>query len=130
MATGNIDLNDVPFIAIFSVAAAANLGFFTLPLPVIDLNAVLFTLGNGAGKLAITFAAIASLVSLAFAFYTNRLDRSELVGVEYWIVVATVGLVLATPFQIIIDTLMMNDTAAFVGWIIQSTGILSLSYSG
>ena len=127
---GRIDLNDVPFIGIFSVSAATNLGFFELPLPFFSLSDALFTLGQGEGQLAISIATIGSLISLAFAFYTNRLDRSQFSGIEYWIVIATVGLVLASPFKIIINTIMMNDTAAFVGWVVQSTGILALSYSG
>ncbi len=130
MATGSIDINDVPFIFVFAFAAAAGLGLFTVPLPLIDLDATLFTLGEGPGKLAITFATIASILSLGFTFYTNQLDYSALTTVEYWMVIATVGLVLATPFQIIINTVLPNQTAAFVAWIVQSSGVLALSYSG
>ena len=130
MATGSIDIEDIPFVFVFSFAAAAGLGLFVLPLPVIDLDATLFTLGEGAGKLAITFATIASLLSLAFTLYTNQLDYSAMSAVEYWIFLATVGLVLATPFDIIISTVLPNETAAFAAWIVQSTGVLVLSYSG
>jgi len=130
MATGSIDLVDIPFIGIFAFAAAAGLGLFVLPLPFIDLNMTLFEIGQGQGRLIVTLATILSIVSLGFTFYTNQLDFSRMTGVEYWIVIATIGLVLAAPFNVILETLLPNTTAAFIAWTIQSAGVTSLSYTG
>ena len=131
MATGSIDLNDIPFIFVFSFAAAANLGVFVLPLPAgISLTDSIWTIGSGQGALTITIAVVGSILALAATFYTNQLDYSSMKGVEYWIVIATVGLVLAAPFQVIINTLLPVQTAAFGAWCIQSIGVLALSYSG
>lgn len=130
MATGKLDLVDVPFGLIFAFASAGALGLSTIPVPFIDLSANLFVLGEGVGQIGFSFFSLLAVACLLFAVYTNRKDVSSMPTVEYWIVVATIGLVLAAPFNVIISTILPNTTAAFLAWGIQSSGYFLLSYSG
>ena len=130
MATGKFDLVDIPFGLIFAFASAGALGLSTIPFPFFDLSENVFVLGEGAGSIGFSFFSVLAVVSLLFALYTNRKDISSLPTVEYWVVLATIGLVVAAPFNVIISTILPTTTAAFVAWGIQSSGYFILSYSG
>ena len=130
MATGKLDLVDIPFGLIFAFATAGALGLGTIPFPFFDLSDNLFTLGSGVGRIGFSFFSLLSVLSLLFALYTNQRDISSMPTIEYWVTLATIGLVIAAPFNVIIETILPATTAAFIAWGIQTSGFFILSYSG
>jgi hypothetical protein len=92
----------------------------------------LFTIGAGTGDPAtITLGKVVALGALAGTIATNRTDFSRLTGVEMWVAIATIGLVLSPPFVPLLEFLLRsNMIAGSVALVIQAGGFFTISYLG
>jgi hypothetical protein len=130
MAFGRIDWDDRLFGAIFLLSSAVSVGLLTVPGTTL-FSDTLFTLGSGGAAVAVSISKAISFVALMATIATNRTDFSKLVGVEWWVAIATIGLVVAPPFMPLLDQLISQSVVAgSVAIALQAGGFAIISYLG
>jgi hypothetical protein len=135
MAYGRIDINDAVVSPFFVLASGVAAGLFELSLFGYDFSQALWT-GSGGASLSIanTVAIVALLVALLSNMNEHRGSGnplSQLDGIELWVAIATVGLVIAPPFVPTLEaTLGSSQMIGLIAVVIQAGGFYSLSYLG
>lgn len=129
MVRGEIDLNDAVVSPFIVLASGVQAGLSDLTLFGIDFVKPLFTLGSGADALLLTVANLFAITALAVAFAINRSSLRAFTEVEGFVAVATIALVLAPPFSLVIENLIQSSAiAGFATRVIQAAGFYSLWY--
>jgi len=126
MAFGKIDLNDSVVSPFFVISAAVAVSLVDFTIWGVDFSSPLLSFGS----VTISIAKAISIMALGTAFITNRPSFGKMGGVETWIALTTIGLVLFPPFFPILDSVLQHTSAALVSVIIQAGGFYSLSYLG
>jgi hypothetical protein len=94
-----------------------------------DLLGSVHTFTGGGDTASITPAMLGMIVILAFTMYSNDWSPSLYAGMDIWIIVVTVWLIIAPPFvpilEAMIETSMLPGLVAFL---IQVVGYGSASY--
>ena len=127
MASNTVDLIDVPSLFVFMAA-----GLFSLILKGqnisiagFDPTSALMTLP---GETVISAAMVLQIAALAAVFITNKPELDLSSGIEAWLFIATLALVVLPPFVPLLDALLGSVIAGIVAFIIQSFGISLLAY--
>lgn len=131
MAKKNLDLNDAVVSPFFVLASGVQAGLFSLVLFGFDFAAPIFTIGSGVGAIQLTIAKSIAIGALAVALATNKPNFSAMGGLQVWVAVATIGLILAPPFSPMLQSFIQtNAVAGIVALVVQSAGYYTLSYLG
>lgn len=127
MAKNTVDLIDVPSIIVFVVGGFVTLGFTgsSFVLWGFDPSAPVFTLP---GSTEISAAMVLQAAALGAVFVTNQPELDLSSGIEAWLFIVTLGLVIAPPFVPMLDTLLGMTAAGIVAFLIQSFGISIVAY--
>ncbi|MFD1585502.1 hypothetical protein ACFR9U_00790 [Halorientalis brevis] len=127
---GKLDLPDAVISPFFVLSSAIAMGLINFELMGFDLASTALEFTSDGYVSTVTYAGIISLLALLIAYATNRRDFSGMGFVELWVVVATVGLVIAPPFVPVLSGLLSNKFAGLIAVVIQAGGYYSLSYVG
>jgi hypothetical protein len=124
MAQGELDQNDFFAFPIFVVATLTNLGL-------LDLDVLSF-FGDTLleiGRVNVTIATGASIATLLWVLYTNDVGLRARSGLDFWIILVTIWLILVPPFVAEVDALVSGTQAgAIVAFLLQSAGYSAASY--
>lgn len=123
----NVNAADYLSFPVFIIAAAVSLGLLSSTILGFDLGAT-YSLGAGHG---FSVANIAAILSLGYVAYTN--DWSGNIawkGIQGWLVVSTVGLLIAPPFLPLLQNTLAQTPAAITALVIQAGGFVTFSYVG
>ncbi|MHB9288124.1 hypothetical protein ACKVMT_13925 [Halobacteriales archaeon Cl-PHB] len=126
MARGKVDMNDAVVSPFFVLSAAISVGIVQFDLYGFDFGAPLFSIGSA----DISTAMLISVLALVTAYATNRPDFTKMGGVETYVAIATLGLVVGPPFIPMLDAILGYTGAGLVALVIQSSGFYALSYLG
>lgn len=127
---GQLDIEDALLSPFFVLSSAIAVGLINLQLMGFNLASTALTFTSQGYTSTITYAGILSLIALLATYATNRRDFSGMGALELWVVIATIGLVIAPPFVPILGGLLNNTLAALVAVVVQAGGYYSLSYAG
>jgi len=127
---GKLDIPDAVVSPFFVLSSAIALGLVNFSLAGFDFASTALEFSGSGFTTTISYATIVSIIALATAYATNRRDFSRMGGLELWVVIATVALVITPPFVPILQTLLSNKVAGLVAIVIQAGGYYSLSYMG
>lgn len=131
MTRGKLDITDALMSPLFVISSAVGAGIISFAPYGFDISEPLLTLGSGAGAITLTLAKIISIAVVLAAFITNRPDFEAFTAVETWVVVATLGLILAPPFSPALENFIQASyITGSISVIIQSGGYYSLAYLG
>jgi len=132
MTRGKIDPVDLVAMPVFLLGSLIELDLLPVDsVPLLgDPAQVLFTLGSGAGSVEITLGTAMTLGALAVVAYTNEWDTAQLAGIQLWIIIATVGLIILPPFVPLLENWLSGSLAAVGALVIQTSGYTILSYVG
>ena len=123
-----INTMDYAALPVFIIAAAMSLGLLSATWVGFDFGATLLDLGSGHGFSAANLIAIATL---GYVAYTNDWNGDVAwMSIQGWLVIATVGLLIAPPFLPIVSDTIAAGPAAFVALAIQVGGFATFSYVG
>lgn len=129
---GRIDWDDRVASVFFLFGSAINAGVVKGP-SILGwyLGDVVYVLGSGPGAVEVTGAKVLALVALFGTIATNRTDFSKLVGIEYWIAITTIGLVIAPPFMPLVESLITGSIIiGLFSIMLQAGGFYAISYLG
>ena len=125
---GRIDIDDMMVSPVFVLAAAVAAGLIQFAPFGVDLASDVITFTSETG---LSPADIISILCIGVVIATNKPSLSMMSGIEMWVAVATLGLVLAPPFAPVIESFIQGSTVVgLVSVIIQAGGFYSLSYLG
>lgn len=128
MTQGEIDEVDLFAMPIFLLGSLFELELLYFgSLPLIGDPAATFAAPLGA---ELSVAAVLSIAALGVVAYTNEWDLGGMSSVQTYILIATLGLIIAPPFAPIIDNAISGGFGAVIALGIQSTGYTVLSYVG
>lgn len=127
---GRIDWDDRLLGAVFLLSSAVSVGLLTVPGTTIFTDALL-SFGPSDAVVEVSLSRVISLAALVATIATNRTDFSQLVGVEWWVAITTIGLVIAPPFAPIIEHFLnASPVAGAVSIALQAGGYATISYLG
>lgn len=125
---GRIDIDDMVVSPFFVIASCIAVGLFPGTIMGVDFASNLIDFGNNAG---LSIANIVAITSIGVVIASNEPDLSAMSGVETWVAIATIGLVLTPPFAPALETfLSSSDIIGILSVSVQSGGLYSLSYLG
>lgn len=129
MARSQVDTVDLAAMPLFILGSLTELGLLgNLNLPLLgDPSQTIVTLGSSTD---ISLAVLLSLAALGVVIYTNQWTLSALGGMQAWVVIATVGLIILPPFMPLLQDLLSADIGAYGAFIVQTAGYTVLSYMG
>lgn len=130
MSTLNVDMEDFVPLVLFSIAGLVSLGLATQWPGASYLQEGFWAFSDSGTTVTISWGMIVSLSSLGAIMYTNSVTWSSLGGIQLWLVLVTIWLILAPPFVPILGALLSSQFAAMIAFIIQTTGAGSLAYMG
>jgi len=116
----------MPIFILGSLTELGLLGSMKLPL-VGDPSETIVTLGSSTD---ISLAILLSLSALGVVIYTNNWTLSAMGGIQAWVVVATVGLIILPPFMPLLQDVLSADIGKYASFIVQTAGYTVLSYMG
>jgi len=127
MGTKTVELMDVPSIVVFVLGSFFSLGFVSDSFSIMGFNpsSALLTLP---GETAISVAMVLQLAALIAVFVTNQPELDLSTGIEAWLFIATLGLVVAPPFVPLLDALLGSAIAGMGAFVIQTFGISLVAY--
>jgi asparagine N-glycosylation enzyme membrane subunit Stt3 len=112
----------------FLIAASVALGLLSSTIAGFDLGATVLDLGSGH---AFSVANVAAILCLAWVAYSNDWSSDmALTGIQAWLVIATVGLLIAPPFFPVLESTLASTPAALAALFIQAGGFVTFSYLG
>jgi hypothetical protein len=129
MARNQVDTVDLAAMPLFILGSLTELGLLGgLDLPLLgDPGQTIFTIGSST---EISLALVVSLAALAVVVYTNEWSLSAMGGIQAWIVVATIGLIILPPFMPILQDVLSADIGKYAAFMVQTAGYTVLSYMG
>jgi hypothetical protein len=125
--TMRVNLEDYLGLPVFVIAVAVSLGLLDSTMMGLDLGATLLDLGSDHGFSVANTLAIATL---GYVAYSNEWDRGAMSGVQMWIVLATVGFLIAPPFLPVLENTLAQQPAAIAALVVQVGGYMTFSYIG
>lgn len=127
---GRIDWDDRALGAVFLLSSAVSLGLVTVPGTTL-FSDTLVSFGPSEHLIEVSISRAVSLGALLATIATNRTDFSSLTGVEMWVAIAMVGLVIAPPLAPVIAYYLESSfIAGGFAIIIQAAGFGVVSYFG
>jgi len=123
---GQIDPLDLAALPLFLFGSLFELGLVDFSLGGVSLDNTIFTLGTT----DISLAVVLMLAALGAVIYTNNWEFDPDGGMTAWVVVATVGLIIAPPFVPALSEFLTQDIAASAALLIQTAGYTIVSYMG
>lgn len=129
MTRGDVDLEDLALMPIFALASLfANDVIPGDALGALDPTQTLFTLGP---ETSISIATIVAVVALGVVLWTNQPRLDPYGGIQAWVVIATVALIIAPPFVPLLENyLTAFPMLGIVSFILQTTGYTIASFMG
>lgn len=129
MARGEVDPVDLVAMPFFAIAALfANNVIPGSEMPYFNPNGVLLQLGP---ETSITYATVVALAALAVVIWTNKPRLNIYGGIQAWLVVVTVALILAPPFVPLLGHYIgSNMILGIVSFVVQTTGYVIISFMG
>jgi len=126
-----LDGNDLLALPVFMLGSLGQLGFLSLSVAGISLSTVLYSITADGYTTQISLGLILSVAALAYVMWTNDLGWRGWSGLQIWLVIVVVWLVLSPPFVPIMKTLLLGSTwGGFVAFVLQTVGFSTLSYLG
>lgn len=129
MSYGEVDAIDLVAFPLFLIGGLTQLGLMTAPEVMgIGLSDTLLDLG---AETSLTIATAVALAAIAIVITTNKPNLRRGRGyIQFWVVAATVGLVIAPPFVPILENLLNGGIASGVALLLQSAGYMIVSWLG
>lgn len=129
MTRGEFDDVDLVAMPVFLLGSLFQLDLLSVDsLPLIGDPAAAFSTVAG---VEISIAMLLSLVALGVVAYTNNWSIDGISGgVQGYIVIATVGLIIAPPFMPALEEAVSGGVGAMFALAIQTSGYAVLSYVG
>ncbi|WP_323192874.1 hypothetical protein [Halostella sp. PRR32] len=125
------DVGDSIWMGLFVVASAAQLRVTDVTPFGFDPATELWAFTADGWTTSITVAAVVALASLGAIMWTNDVGLDALSGLQGWMVLVVIWLVLAPPFMPIMTELTMgSDAGKFLAMMIQFVGVGVVSYLG
>ena len=129
MTRGEFDTLDIVASPLFALGALTDNNIIDAPT-VMGWNPADIIWQAGAHT-EVTWATLLSIIALGFVIYTNKPSVSVYGGVQAWMVITTVGLVLAPPFVPIVEQFIThNQLVGFLAFSLQSSGYAVISWLG
>ena len=126
-----LDSEDLLMLPVFMVGSMGQLGFLSLSVFGISLADVLYSFSADGYTTQISLGLLLSTVALLVVLWTNDLGWRGWSGLQIWLVITVVWLVLSPPFVPIMSTLLLgSEWGAFGAFVIQTIGFSTLSYLG
>lgn len=130
MTRGQVDFLDLLAMPIFAVAALFANG--VIPGDVLggtfDPTQSLFSLGP---ETQISYATVVAIAAIALVLWTNKPQLDVYGGIQAWVVIVTIGLILAPPFVPLISNWMAAEPwLGIVSFLLQTTGYTVVSFMG
>ncbi|SDJ63073.1 hypothetical protein SAMN05216226_106103 [Halovenus aranensis] len=122
-----VNTHDFLVFPVFVAAAAVALGILDSTLMGFDLSTTLLDLGENH---ALSIANGLAIASLGVVAYTNDWHSTEMTGIQAWLIVATVGMVIAPPFFPVFTETLAETPGALVALAVQCGGFLTFSWLG
>jgi hypothetical protein len=122
-----VNIEDYLGLPVYVICVAVALGLLDSTIMGFDLSSSLLDLGSGH---AFSVANIGAMLTLGYVAYTNHWKMDSLSGVQAWVVIATVGLLIAPPFFPVLESTLAATPAAFAALLIQVGGYVTFSYIG
>lgn len=122
-----VNVEDYVLLPVFVMAVAISLGLLDAVYFGIDFGATLIDLGAGH---VFSIAHVAALASLGYVAYSNDWSSAELTGIQLWIVIATVGLIISPPFVPILQETLASDPVNMIAAAVQIGGYVVFSFVG
>jgi hypothetical protein len=122
-----VNMADYLMFPVFIICAAVSLGILSSTMLGFDLGAT-YNLGAGHG---FSVANLLAIASLGYVAYTN--DWSGGVawkGIQGWLIVATIGLLIAPPFLPLLQNTLAETPAGLLALAVQAGGFATFSYVG
>jgi hypothetical protein len=123
---GQIDPLDLAALPLFLFGSLFELGLVDFSLGGVSLSETVFALGGT----DISLAVILMLGALGAVIYTNEWEFDADGGITTWVVVATLGLIIAPPFVPALSEFLAQDIAASAALLVQTAGYTIVSYMG
>lgn len=122
-----VNMLDYGVFPLYIIACAVALGLLGSTFMGVDLAAS-FDFGGGH---SISVANLAAIGMLGYVAYTNDWDGGAVFnGIQGWLVIATVGLLIAPPFYPVLADTLLEGFAAIVALVVQAGGFVTFSYFG
>jgi len=126
-----LDGNDLLALPVFMLGSLGQLGFLSLSVAGISLSTVLYSVTADGYTTQISLGLILSIAALGYVMWTNDLGWRGWSGLQIWLVIVVVWLVLSPPFVPIMKTLLLGSTwGGFAAFVLQTIGFSTLSYLG
>lgn len=132
MGAGEVDPFDLLLFPWFFTAGLLNVEVIG-PAEFLGVSSseVLLAFGSGQAETEITLALILTVVPFLLALVTNDWGFSAATGIQIYLVLATIGIMILPPFMPLLEYALSNsEAAAVVSLFIQSSGYISISYMG
>lgn len=124
---GQVEKEDLYGLIIFVPAILLNLELVDDPTGG-HLHHVLYEV-DGATT-AFTAATAVALLTLGYVLYTNNFSLGSANAVAIWALVITVAIMLTPPLMPIVAEFVSNTAGAWIAFLLQVGGYITLSFSG
>ena len=121
-----VNLHDYLLLPVYVICIAVALGLITSDPMGFDLGQAVWESGDH----YLSIANLGALATLAYVAYSNDWSNAHLSSVQIWIIIATVGLIIAPPFFPVLEGTLTETPAALVAAGIQIGGYVTFSYVG
>lgn len=131
MADLSIDGNDLWALPIWIAGTLGSLDLLSLDIGGYGLDTVLISMTAEGHTTEITVGIALAMLALGWVLWTNDLGWRGWTGIQLWVVLATVWLVLSPPFVPIMESIIMSSgIAKLVAFTLQTVGFSTISYLG
>jgi hypothetical protein len=128
---GKLDGGDMLAGLFFMLGGMTQLGFINGEnFPFVNPADAIHTFSYGGESVTISIAIGLSLLALVVAFITNDQSFSAMGGMQLFLVIVTVGLIISPPFMPILAEALTADIAGLVALFLQTIGYLQVSWTG
>jgi len=122
-----VNVADYLGLPIFVICVMMSLGMMSSTIGGIELGETLLDLGSDHG---FSVANVLAIATLGYVAYTNDWGGGMMTGIQAWIVLATIGLLIAPPFLPIVQDTLAQYPANVFALVVQVGGFISFSYVG